>query len=257
MKSILIYLSAGRFFESPPIKIVGCPCFCLNKLLPAAVFILITAQNAFSQRNVSNLQPENMLVMNIGVDNFFISRQAFDKWTRVNFNLVENNNPNIFFDFGGIFRAYDFGISATSNGIGFDLTQGYIGRRLTRPRSPVSSWLNLEFGGIYGQFTNIRPVNYVLTPDQVGQKLQLRYSSNYWGLTSKNYLNFLHYNAPFFGHKKIPINTGVFASVDYQPYHRQWKYGYYNQDTVFTSVKIKTIPLLGKIHGTAGIFCGF
>ena len=257
MKTILKYLSTSRYVEKPVKIIAGDLYFRLNKIMAAAVLILFAAQKAFGQRNVSNLQPDGMLIMNIGVDDFSISRQAFDRWTRMNFNLVENNNPNIFADFGGIFRAYDFGTSVSSNGVGFDLTQGYIGRRLTRPQSPVSSWLNLEFGGISGTFTNIRPVNYVLTPDQVGQKLQLRYLSNYWGLTSKNYLNFLHYNAPSLKHKKIAINSGFFVSVDYQPYRRQWSYGYYNKDTIFTSVKIKTIPMLGKVHGSAGVFCGF
>jgi hypothetical protein len=257
MKTILKYLSAGRYFDKPPVKNACYLYFRFNKIMAAAILILFATQNALGQRNVSNLQPDGMLIMNIGVDDFSISRQAFDKWTRMNFNRVENNNPNIFADFGCIFRAYDIGVSLSSNGVGFDLTQGYIGRRLTRPQSPVSSWLNLEFGGISGQFTNIRPVNYVLTPDQVGQKLQLRYASNYWGLTSKNYLNFLHYNAPSLKHKKISINSGFFVSVDYQPYSRQWHYGYYNQDTIFTAVRIKTIPLLGKIHGTAGVFCGF
>ena len=257
MKKILKYLSAGRCFERLPLKIAGCLYFRLDKIVALVTLTLLTAQNAFGQRNVSNVQPANMFIMNFGVDDISISRQAFDKWTRTNFNLVEQANSNFIFDVGGIFRAYDFGVDFIGNGIGFDFTQGYIGRRLTGVRSPVSSWLNLEFGGIYGQFTNIKPVNYTLTADQVGQKLQLRYGSSYWGFTSKNYLNFLHYNAPFFGHKKIPVNTGFFVGADYQPYRRQWKYGYYNQDTIFTSVKIKTIPLLGKVHGTAGVFMGF
>ena len=226
--------------------------------MAAAVLILFAAPNAFGQRNVSNLQPEGMLIINIGVDDFFISRQAFDRWTRMNFNLVENNNPNIFADFGGIFRAYDFGTSVSSNGIGFDLTQGYIGRRLTRPQSPISSWLNLEFGGISGTFTNIRPVNYVLTPDQAGQKLQLRYLSNYWGLTSKNYLNFLHYNAPSLKHKKIAINSGFFVrcglptlSPPMELWLLQQGYDFYFGENKNDTGARQSAP------GSAGVFCGF
>ena len=91
MKTILKYLSAGRYFERPLKKIPGRLYFQLAKAV-AAVLILFTAQNAFGQRDLSNVQSPSTLYMNLGVDNFFISRQTFDKWTRMNFNLVENNN---------------------------------------------------------------------------------------------------------------------------------------------------------------------
>lgn|GEM_PF-1182893 len=247
MKTIIKYsLIAGAFVRRPFFKIT---ITCISALL--------ATQNAFGQRDLSDRQPLVAINVNLGLDNFLISNNALNQWTKSNFNLVEQYNPNLFFDFNCIYKQYDIGFSVSSNGNGFDVTSGYIGIHLTHSQSAVSSWLNLEFGGISGRFTNITPVNYIRTPDQVGQKMELHYLSDYWGLSFKNYLNFLHYNAPFFKHKKVPVNTGVFVSAGYQPYRRQWNYGYYNKDTVFTAVRIKTIPTLGKVHATAGVFMGF
>jgi hypothetical protein len=89
-----------------------------------------------------------------------------------------------------------------------------------------------------------------------GQQLTLTYNSFYISLVSKNYFNFLQYSATL-GRKHIPVNMGFFVGTGWQPSSRNWSYGYYDQDSVYHAQKLKPIPKLGKVQGTAGIFAGF
>jgi hypothetical protein len=223
--------------------------------IAVTLFLLLLFQSSFCQRNAANMEPDSMLYFHMGASNAFINRQAFDQWTRANYNLTEKYNANFMLDLGGVYKRFDLGGSLNVGG-SFNQFVVYVGRRLTGQRSFITSWLNFEYGQFVGIFKNIAPVNYTLTPDQQGQQLELHYTGNFIGLSSRNFLNFLHYNIKL-RKVKIPVNTGVFVSLEYQPGARDWNYGYYKTDTVFTAVKIKTIPKLSKVQLTTGVFMGF
>ena len=248
MKTIFKYLSAIFYNDQLPLIV-------RNKSVILTSWLLFVAEIAFCQRNAFHHSPDSMLYAYFGTSEAYMDNRTFDLWTATNFNLTERYGSNFYFDLGGLYKGYDLGVTANLSPT-FGNAGVYAGRRLTGKNSFISSWLNLEMGGFFGKFTNIAPVNYTLTPDQVGQHMELHYNSFYMGLKLKNYFNFLQYNIKI-GRARIPINTGFFVGLNWQPGGRNWKYGYYTQDTVFNSVKITTIPKLGKVQGTAGVFMGF
>ncbi len=247
MKTIFKYLSA--IFFNDRLLLITC------KSAIVTLCLLLVAEISFCQRNAFHHTPDSMLYVYLGASSNYIDKHAFDVWTATNFNLTERYRTNFYIDLGGLYKGYDLGLTANI-GPSFGNAGGYIGRRLTRKNSFISSWLNLEMGGFFGRFTNIMPVNYTLAPDQVGQQMELHYNAFYMGLALKNYFNFLQYNIKI-GRTRIPVNTGFFVSANWQPGQRNWRYGYYTQDTVFNGVKIQNIPKLGKLQGTAGVFMGF
>ncbi|HWZ04220.1 MAG TPA: hypothetical protein VNX40_11465 [Mucilaginibacter sp.] len=225
------------------------------KKIALPFFLLFLFQSSFCQRNAVNKEPDSMFFFHMGASNAFINRQAFDQWTRANYNLTERYNLNLLIDLGYIYRGFDFGADLSVDAT-FNQHLVYFGRRLTGPHSFITSWLNFEYGQFTAVFTNIAPINYKPTPDQQGQQLELQYTANYIGLSSRNFFNFLHHTIRI-GKGGIPINTGFFVGAGYQPHGGNWQYGYYNKDTVFTAVKIKTIPKLSKVQVTTGVFVGF
>jgi hypothetical protein len=243
MKTIFKYL-AGACHISLTINRIALVC---------ALTLLFNC--SYGQLNAFNAAPHEMGYIGFGVSNTFINRQAFDNWTLANYNLRENNNANFLIDIGVIENRFDLGANLNV-GSAFVMYSAYFGYRLTRPYGPITSWLNIEAGEFLGIFHNIAPVNYVPTPDQMGQDLELHYDNGFIGLMSKSYLNFLHFNIKI-GKGRIPVNPGFFVSAGYQPGSRDWKYGYYNTDTVFVSSKIHTIPKLSKVQVNAGVFVGF
>jgi len=244
MKTIFKYLMVVGYVDLTIIKRTALLC-CLMLLF----------ESSYGQYNSFNVPPSEMRYLNLGVSDISINRQAFDNWTMANYNLKENRNTNFLVDMGYIEDRFDSGITLNV-GSSFAIYSAYIGYRLTRNYSPIASWLNFEAGEFLGIFTNIAPVNYVRTPDQVGQNLELHYDNGFVGLMSKNYLNFLHFNIKM-GMIRIPVNSGFFVSAGYQPGSRDWRYGYYNTDTVFVSTKIHTIPKLSKVQVNTGVFVGF
>jgi hypothetical protein len=253
MKTIFKYQFWGAG-STPKLSIVISPLFRLvHKIILIGMVGILTANIAFGQRGATHKTTDSMLYIFAGVSQIYYQRQAFDQWTRTNFNIMEPHRPSVYVDLGGTYFRNDFGI-AVNAGDAFQTIGGYVGRRITGAKSPVGSWLNIELGDFMGRFTNITPPTYNKVPG--GQQLQLTYDSFYMSLTSKNYLNFLQYNARL-GRARIPVNIGFFVSAGWQPGKRNWSYGYYDQDSVFHAQKLKPIPKLGKVQGTAGVFAGF
>jgi hypothetical protein len=185
----------------------------------------------------------------------FYSNREFNRWTTANYGLLEKYSTGVFgelsFTHKRLGGGFSIGYSAPITNWSF-----YFGYRLTGKYSPIGSWLNLQAGEISATFKNIAPVNYQLAPDEIGQSMELRYKAGYIGITSKNYLNFLHWNIKL-PHGKIPVNVGVNASLGFTPFARNWRYGYmsYNDnDTTFVSHKVNSIPKMSKVYGSAGVF---
>ena len=139
-----------------------------------------------------------------------------------------------------------------------DVVAIYWGPRLTSIKSPFSSFLNLEFG-LYNGTPGIAPVHYVPMANQVGKQLHLYYQAAFFGLSSKNYFNKLHFKTGKNKKGVLSWNTGFHVAAGYEPWAGDWKYGYYKGEgkySTFVSNRINTIPNLNKVFLNAGIFVG-
>jgi len=151
-------------------------------------------------------------------------------------------------------------VSAANPFVIFDIE---FGRRLTPPNRILTSYINLDFGDLDAIFYNLAPINYTLTPDQQGQKMQLRSDNRYFGITSRNYIDRLR----IFVNKshQASLRPGFFVKAGWLPFRQQWKYGYDKDDGVdgdgnptsyFNGVKVYGIPNLDNFFVDAGIFIG-
>jgi hypothetical protein len=234
------------------------------KKIVLLIFVLAAAGRSFAQL-AANDSSKKVFVLSLGVHQSFMNNPAFNAWTLSNYNKKINSTINGEGDLTFFMKKYDAGLHYSSAN-SFDFTALYFGLRLTSVQSKVSSWLNFDFGGLNIDRSDLAPVDYTLTPDQQGKKLKLEYSMYYIGLTSKNYLNNLHFH--FGKHKKTSFNTGFYLSAGYDPFNdRAWSYGYDdnanatidsdgNTTVPFKSVKVNSVPLLNRFFMEAGIFVG-
>ncbi len=226
--------------------------------------MLLSAEAVFAQLGAAGAT-DNVFVVSIGVQQRFVNNPEFNTWALSNYNKNFANKINGEGDFTYFKNWYDAGIHLSSSNSFINATL-YFGLRLTSPKSKISSYLNFDAGVLSFQSFNMVPVNYTPTPDEQGKQLKLTYESYYLGLTSKNYLNDLHFH--FGKHKKISFNTGFYVSAGYDPFNdRSWTYGYDdtanetidsdgNTDIPFKGVNINNIPLLNRFFMEAGIFVG-
>ncbi|MCR8561759.1 hypothetical protein KXD93_29150 [Mucilaginibacter sp. BJC16-A38] len=227
------------------------------KNITLVFLILICFQNTFAQLNTQNVQDE-MFTISAGPNRMFLNNRDFNAWTAANYNLLEKISTGFRVDLSFIGRKYDAGLLLGGDSK-LTTVLGYFGAKLTNKYSSISSWLNVEAGEIYAVYKDIAPVNYVLIHREIGKDLELHYGAGYIGLSSKNYLNFLHWNIKI-GKGAIPVNAGFYASVGFTPFARNWRYGYYkytDSDTTFKSRKVNSIPKLSKVYANTGVFIGF
>lgn len=222
------------------------------KRILLSLFLLVIFKGAFAQLNGYDKVPDDMVVFSLALNHTFMNSPQFNTWTSTNYNLHERYLMNAAIDLGIVNRHYDAGafLSIPSP---YALTSLYFGRKLTARQSKITSWLNLEAGSYSGVFSNIAPVDYTPTADQQGKKLELQYHTAYIALTSKNYLNFLHFSSRFV-RKRMPYNAGFYFGVGYMPWNGTWRYGYI--DHTFKNVEINNIPKLGKTMVNTGLFFG-
>lgn len=225
------------------------------KQLYFLVFLLLMGKGAICQVNLNGTE-DHVVVFAIGAEKTWMNNAFFDQWTRLNYNKTINDIASLSLDINIVLKLYDLGIYT---GLGYPyLTYSvYFGRRLTGLQSNVSSFLNLHIGGLAAQ-PNVAPVDYVPTADQQGKSLQLRYNTAYIGLSSKNYLNKLHFKKGS-GKKAVSYNAGFYANVGYEPWGGDWQYGYTKgsgKGAEFISNRVFGIPNLNKIFFSAGIFFG-
>jgi hypothetical protein len=226
----------------------------MMKKIALVILMFLVVKSSRAQLTSSNLSPDEMVIFSYGINNAFINTQAFDQWTAANYGFREKHRLNSFLGLDIIGGRFQLGLNA---GITLPYETGtvYFGRRLTGPDSKISSWLNIEYGRLTGIFSNIAPPGYIPAPDQEGKKPELRYKVGYVGLSSKNYLNFMHFNTRI-GGLKIPFNPGVNVEIGYAPSAGEWRYGYAN-GAAFKSDKVYTIPKPGNVFVNTGLFMGF
>lgn len=222
------------------------------------IFILAGCFNqAFAQLNSKNRE-DGLFSIEIGPNQMFYNNGDFNRWTTANYNIIEKNLTGFLATLSYTDKHLGGGFSIGYNS---PLTNymAYFGYKLTGRYTAISSWLNLQFGELSARFKNIAPVNYQLTDDEIGQKMELHYNAAYIGISSKNYINSLHWNIKV-GKEKIPVNAGFYASLGFTPFARNWRCGYYSykdNDTTFVNRKVGTIPKTSKVYGSAGFFVAF
>jgi len=233
------------------------------KKIVLLLFLLTAARGSFAQL-AANDSVKNVFVLSFGAHQTIMNNPGFNNWTLTNYHKKINNPINIEGDLTFFIKTYDVGLQYSANSFAF--TTVHLGTHLTAAQSKLSSWLDFDFGQLYIKRTDMAPIDYTPTPDQQGENLKLEYSVYYIGLTSKNYLNNLHFH--FGKHKKTSFNAGFYLSAGYDPFNdRQWTYGYndnahttINSDGTTTvpykSVTINSIPPLNRFFMEAGIFAG-
>jgi len=235
----------------------------MKKIVLILVFIVLV-KGIYAQVTAKD-STDHVFVASVGFRQLFMNDGQFDTWTETNYNKKINLYSAVALDLGYYTKKYDGGIdiSGTNSTYFLDL---YFGERLTSKASNISSYLNLFVGGFQFNSYDIKPIDYTLTPDQVGKKLKLNYGMYYFGLSSKTYFNKLH--TCIGKHKKVSLNSGFYVNAGYDPFNdRIWEYGYEDNansgidsngdiTTPFKSVTIHNIPLLNRFFMEAGIFIG-
>ena len=222
------------------------------------IFILAGCFNqAFAQLDSKNRE-DGLFSIGLGPNQMFKNNGDFNRWTTANYKILKKKSTGFLFDLGYTDKHWGggFSIGYSSPLMNF---MGYAGYKLTGRYTAISSWLNVQLGEISARFKNIAPVNYQLTDDEIGQKMELHYNAAYIGISSKNYINSLHWNIKV-RKEKIPVNAGFYASLGFTPFARNWRYGYYSykdNDTTFVNRKVGTIPKMSKVYGSAGVFVVF
>src|ERR1700761_5882079 len=162
----------------------------MRKLL--TLICLFIHYHSFAQVNLSG-SADHELLITIGADQLVTGNGAFNSWSELNDHNRLNHSIDGNFNFSMILKSYDFGMNA---GVGnpYGLAAVYAGRRLTSLRAGISSFLNLQTGFIgFNAPAADAPLNYVPTADQAGKALHLHYAAAYIGLSSRNYVNKLHF----------------------------------------------------------------
>lgn len=225
--------------------------------LSLTVFCLFITTGCFAQLNAGGLS-NNMFIVSLGVDKPFINNKAFNNWSQLNYNNHQNCTVGGTFNLDAITRHYNFGMSAAI-GNPYALASIYAGRRLTAPKSAISSFLNLQLGLFAFHGANgDGPLNYTPTADEADKKLYLQYSAIYIGLSSRNYINKFHFSTGK-GKNKISFNSGFFCSVNIEPWESDWRYGYNKASgrySHFISNRVYDIPKPNQLFFETGIFIG-
>jgi len=219
------------------------------------VLLLMLFRNSFGQVNLNDTE-DHLLVFSIGAEKTFMNNTAFNNWTETNYNKKINDFAALSIDINIIRRWYDFGLYL---GVGYpyEAASLYWGRRLTGLKSKISSYLNVKVGELVA-FPDVALIDYTPTANQAGKQLQLRYYSAYIGLSEKNYLNKLSFRTGK-GKKAVSYNSGFYVDFGYEPWARDWQYGYFKGSgkyAQFISNPVYGIPALNKVFFTTGIFIG-
>jgi hypothetical protein len=159
----------------------------------------------------------NFLSVSLGAGVSYMPNHIFNTWAKQNYGKDYHYPVTGYAEIGFAGKNYDFGlqIEPSSN----ELVQGsiYFGRRVTSVKSPITSYLNVELGWLDFESNDIAPLNYTLSPDQVGQKMELMYSVAYVGISSRNYINTLSFNIG--KSYKFFFRPGFYADIGYMPWN--------------------------------------
>ena len=229
----------------------------MRTILSLLLMLLCGLTSAFAQLTEDNKQ-DNTTFIAVGVNQPFYNNGAFDLWTANHYNKIKNVTANLMFDFGIATKWVDFGVIAEIPSP-VSTSRVYVGAKLFGHDKTITSWLNVEVGEMYANFSDIKPLNYTLYPDQIGQRMELHYNAGYIGLSLRNYLNFLHFNARA-KHLAVPFNFGFYISGGITPFVQHWHYGYNSSSDDdddggdFIATRAYGIPKLSHYYVNTGLF---
>jgi len=238
----------------------------MKKLIILVPF-LILFKSTFAQLTEQETKYD-FFTLAVGGGKTFVANTAFDAWTEQNYQRKIYNNGEVYADFGAALKNIDFGGGAQWASGDFAMINFYVGHRITPLKSPITSYLNFSWFGYIDDIYSLSPVNYVRTPDEVGKHMELRYTSSFIGISSKNYFNNIKFNIS--RNRKVYFRTGFYADFGYRPWGAVWQYGYnketdsqyYDDDnqlettstTNFVGHNVYSVPALANKFFDAGVF---
>lgn len=198
-------------------------------------------------------------ILDGGVGQSLMNDPAFNAWAASNYGKNVNSGVSGLFDITYTGK-WDAGLHLNAGNpylvAGFEF-----GKRLTSPRSPVVSYINLAYGDLSAIFNNsLAPLNYKLTPGESGKQMQLRSDNDYFGITSRNYFTRLQFYLGRAHH--ATFISGFYITGGWMPFRKQWYYGYWEDDggdtgsSTFNSVRAYNIPDVNNFFFDAGLFVG-
>ena len=204
----------------------------------------------------------------MGIGAPVIDNKSFDNWSETNYHSKIQHAVEGPISFYFIGKDYDGGFQAIYSSTIYETLTLYLGRRVTSPNSSITSFLNIGIGGFADDIYNYAPVGYVLTPDQVGQRMYMQYTGGFLSLQSRNYINNLGFNVS--RNRRVNFKAGFYVNLNYRPWGASWQYGYdkkkqeteydddgnpYTQTNVrYTSNKVESVPALADKFMDAGVF---
>jgi hypothetical protein len=210
----------------------------------------------------------NFFEFSIGAGVPFINNKDFDNWTETNYHNRQYNNVEETVNFYYVGKNIDIGVQGTTSSEIYQTVSIYLGRRVTSVNSPITSFINLGFGGFVDDIYDYAPVGYLRTEDQVGQRLYMQYTALFITLQSRNYINNLGFNIS--RNRRLNVKSGFYVNFNYRPLGTNWQYGYdkktqqteydddgnpYTQtDTKYTSNFAPGVPALASRFIDAGVF---
>src|ERR1700743_3613285 len=199
--------------------------------------LFAVCNSAFSQPLTVQESRFNFFEVSGGVGVPFVNNNTFDNWSEANYHRRIYNTVEENVSFNVVFHKYDFSVEGITASGDYNMFAVYIGHRLTTDHSPITSFLNIGYGGFDNEIYSLAPVNYVRTPDEVGQHMYLSYSASYLSLQSRNYINSLSFNIS--RNRRVNFRTGFYVNYNYRPWNAAWEFGYnkvtyteeYDEDT--------------------------
>jgi len=240
----------------------------MKKLI--VLFVLFAAGKSASAQILDQQDTRfNFFEFSLGVGVPFMSNTAFDNWSEMNYHSKRTHYIEGSGDFYFVGKNYDGGFQfISSNGDIYQTITFYLGRRITSTKSPITSFINIGIGGYMDDIYDYAPVGQLLTPDEVGQRMYMQYTSGFLSLQSRNYINNLGFNISH--NRRVNFKSGFYVNFNYRPWGANWQYGYDRQvqqteyddngdpytqtDTKYTSHPALGVPALASKFVDAGIF---
>jgi hypothetical protein len=239
------------------------------KRLIILMALFAVCRNVFSQAPLTKQEAQyNFFEFSLGADVPFINNQAFNNWTETNYHNRQHDalagNIDLYF----IGKNYDFGVQGNTGNELYQTITLYLGHRITPLNSPISSYLNIGFGGFQDDVYNYAPVGYLRQPDEIGQRLYMQYTLAFLSLQLRSYINSLSFNIS--RNRRVNFRSGFYVNFNYRPLGANWQYGYdkttqeteYDDDgdsytqtnTNYTSHFAPGVPALASTFWDAGAF---
>jgi hypothetical protein len=209
----------------------------LLSLLLLSAFSQVYTTSSKRKSHSQSTETRPGLFISIGLDKDFINNPALNAWTASHFNTTIK--PNIIggsLELGFVGVKYNGGVQLTLSEP-FSVAGFYWGRRILRINS-FRTFINLHIGDFNaGNFNTFAPLNYTLSPSQIGKNMVLQYNNVYFALSLKNIFK------TKISAKDAFLLNSVEIKFSYMPFKGDWEYGYYQSPNKYLiSTRVTGIP---------------